>query len=364
MMRQAPRGPAGTSGVEAANGVVAVRSRWRGGERVESVIPNPKARLQEQVREVMRLQHYSIRTERSYWDWIRRYVKYHHLRCREELLPGEAKVEQFLSDLAVRGQVAASTQNQAFNALLFLYREVLHQPLENIQAVRADRPERVPTVLTVEEVKQVLALMSGTAQLVVKLLYGSGLRLLEGLRLRVQDLDFEMRQVTVRDAKGAKDRYTVLPQALVAPLREHLVLVQRTHQEDLRDGGGTVYLPGALDRKYPNAAREWGWQYVFPARHRSRDPRSGAVQRHHLDEVTIHRAIKTAVARAGIVKRVSSHTFRHSFATHLLQRGADIRTIQELLGHNDVSTTMIYTHVLRQGGLGVASPLDAAAAPA
>jgi integron integrase len=337
---------------------VGVAGRAGGGPRREAVIPNPKARLQEQVREVMRLQHYSIRTERSYWDWIRRYVKFHGMHAREELVPGEGKVEQFLSDLAVRGQVAASTQNQAFNALLFLYREVLHQPLENIQAVRADRPVRVPTVLTAEEVKQVLAAMSGTPQLVVKLLYGSGLRLLEGLRMRVQDLDFEMRQVTVRDGKGAKDRYTVLPQALVAPLREHLVEVQRTHQDDLRDGGGTVYLPGALDRKYPNAAREWGWQYVFPARSRSRDPRSGVVQRHHLDEATINKPIKAAVARVGITKRVSSHTFRHSFATHLLQRGADIRTIQELLGHNDVSTTMIYTHVLRQGGSGTQSPLD------
>jgi integron integrase len=321
-------------------------------------VPNPKARLREQVREVMRLLHYSIHTERSYWDWIRRYVKYHGMQARADLLPGEAKVESFLSDLAVNGHVAASTQNQAFNALLFLYREVLHQPLDNIQAVRADRPERVPTVLTVGEVKQVLGTMSGTPQLVVKLLYGSGLRLMEGLRLRVQDVDFERRQVTVRDGKGAKDRYTVLPQGLVAPLREHLAVVQRTHEQDLRAGAGTVYLPGALERKYPNAAREWGWQYVFPARDLSKDSRSGVVQRHHLDEATINKAIKTAVARVGIAKRVSSHTFRHSFATHLLQRGVDIRTIQELLGHNDVSTTMIYTHVLRQGGYGVQSPLD------
>jgi integron integrase len=280
------------------------------------------------------------------------------MRSREELLDGTGKVEMFLSDLAVNGNVAVSTQNQAFNALLFLYREVLHQPFDNIDAVRANRPVRVPVVLTAEEVKQVLVAMSGTPQLVAKLLYGSGLRLLEGLRLRVQDLDFQMRQLTVRDGKGAKDRFTVLPESLIAPLQAHLAQVQLRHQEDLREGYGTVYLPGALDRKYPNAAREWRWQYVFPARDRSRDPRSGAIQRHHLDEATIQKAIRAASLRVGLTKRASSHTFRHSFATHMLQRGADIRTIQELLGHNDVSTTMIYTHVLRQGGAGAKSPLD------
>jgi integron integrase len=254
--------------------------------------------------------------------------------------------------------VAASTQNQAFNALLFLYDQVLHQPFENVQAVRADRPVRVPIVLTPEEVKRVLAGMAGTPQLVAKLLYGSGLRLLEGLRLRVQDVDFQMRQLTVRDGKGAKDRFTVLPESLIPELRRHLEWVQVRHQEDLREGGGSVYLPGALERKYPNAAREWRWQYVFPARDRSVDPRSGAVRRHHLDEATIQKAMLAAVRRAGITKRASPHTLRHSFATHALQRGADIRTIQELLGHNDVSTTMIYTHVLRQGGSGMKSPLD------
>ncbi len=326
--------------------------------RFESVIPNPKARLLDQVREVMRLKHYSIHTERSYADWIRRYVRFHHLRLREELSGGEPKVEQFLSDLAVNGQVAASTQNQAFNALLFLYREVLHQPLEDIQAVRANRPVRVPVVLTAAEVKQVLVAMSGMAQLVAKLLYGSGLRLMEGLRLRVQDLDFQMKQLTVRDGKGSKDRYTVLAEGVIPALREHLEQVRQIHQRDLGQGFGAVYLPGALDRKYPGAAREWGWQYVFPAQGLSRDPRSGQQRRHHLDAGTIQKAIKAAVVRAGIVKRASSHTFRHSFATHALERGADIRTIQELLGHNDVSTTMIYTHVLRQGGSGMKSPLD------
>ena len=330
----------------------------RSGPGSDLITPNPKLKLLDQVREVMRLKHYSIRTERSYCDWIRRYIKFHGMRCREDLNGGEAKIEQFLSDLAVNGQVSASTQNQAFNALLFLYREILHQTLENIQAVRADRPVRVPTVLTPEEVGRVIAAMSGTPQLVVKLLYGSGLRLMEGLRLRVQDLDFEMKQLTVRDGKGAKDRFTVLADGVIPLLREHLAGVKLTHEEDLAAGYGAVYLPGALDRKYPNAAREWGWQYVFPARDLSTDPRTGVTRRHHLDEATINKAIKAAVARVGIAKRVSSHTFRHSFATALLQRGSDIRTIQELLGHNDVSTTMIYTHVIRQGGSGTKSPLD------
>ena len=307
----------------------------------------------------MRLKHYSIRTERSYCDWIRRYIHFHKMRLREELTQeAKAKMELFLSDLAVNGQVAAATQNQAFNSLLFLYREVLDQAIEGVSAVRADRPVRVPLVLTREETRRVILAMSGTTQLVVKLLYGSGLRLLEALRLRVQDVDLGMKQVTVRDGKGAKDRYTTLAEALIPVLREHLEKVRLRHQEDLKMGFGAVYLPGALDRKYPKAAREWRWQYVFPARDLSLDPRTRVKRRHHLDEATIHRAIKAAVARVGIQKSVSSHTFRHSFATHSLQAGADIRTIQELLGHEDVSTTMIYTHVMGQGGCGMKSPLD------
>jgi integron integrase len=325
---------------------------------VESVVPNPKLKLLDQVREVMRLKHYSIRTERSYCDWLRRYIRFHQMRTREAMLPAEPKIEAFLSNLAVQGEVAVSTQNQAFNALLFVYREVLHVEVGRIESVRATRPARLPTVLTPEEARQVIVAMSGTPQLVVKLLYGSGLRLLEGLRLRVQDLDFEMKQLIVRDGKGAKDRYTVLAEGIIPALREHLERVKLTHEQDLREGKGAVYLPGALDRKYPGAARHWVWQYVFPARDLSTDPRSGIIRRHHLDETTVHRAIKLAVARTGIPKRVSSHTFRHSFATALLQRGSDIRTIQELLGHNDVSTTMVYTHVLRQGGAGTKSPLD------
>jgi integron integrase len=323
------------------------------------IIPNPKLKLLDQCREVMRIKHYSIRTERCYCDWIRRYIHFHHMKLRAELMhEPKAKIELFLSDLAVNGQVAAATQNQAFNSILFLYREVLDQAIEGVSAVRADRPVRVPVVLTKEEVRQVILAMSGVTQLVVKLLYGSGLRLLEALRLRVQDVDLGMKQVTVRDGKGAKDRYTTLAEALIPVLREHLEAVRVRHQEDLKNGHGGVYLPGALDRKYPNAAREWRWQYVFPARDLSKDPRSGQIRRHHLDEATIHRAIKTAVARVGIQKSVSSHTFRHSFATHGLQGGADIRTIQELLGHADVSTTMIYTHVMGQGGCGMKSPLD------
>jgi integron integrase len=324
----------------------------------DAVLPNPKAKLLDQLREVMRVKHYSLRTERSYRDWVKRFVGFHGMRSREDLEPAESKIELFLSHLAVEGHVAVSTQNQAFNALLFLYREVIHRELGNIQAVRADRPVRMPTVLTVEEARQVIGAMAGPAQLVVKLLYGSGLRLMEGLRLRIQDLDFGMKQLTVRDGKGGKDRYTVLPESVIPTLEEHLRKVQAIHGADLRQGYGTVYLPGALDRKYPNAAREWRWQYVFPARDLSVDPRGGQRRRHHLDEATINKAIKAAVTRVGLTKRVSSHVFRHSFATHLLQRGADIRTIQELLGHEDVSTTMIYTHVIRQGGLGVRSPLD------
>jgi integron integrase len=229
----------------------------------ETVIPNPKLKLLDQVREVMRLKHYSIRTERTYCDWLRRYVQFHAMKSREAMLPPEPKVEAFLSHLAVKGNVAVSTQNQAFNALLFVYREVLHVQVGNIDSVRATRPARVPTVLTTDEARQVITAMSGTTQLVVKLIYGSGLRLLEALRLRVHDLDFEMKQLTVRDGKGAKDRFTVLPESVIPTLRDHLERVRLAHREDLRGGYGSVYLPGALDRKYPGAAREWGWQYVL-----------------------------------------------------------------------------------------------------
>jgi integron integrase len=280
------------------------------------------------------------------------------MKSRSELEPAEAKIETFLSDLAINGHVAVSTQNQAFNALLFLYQQVLHQKLGNVQAIRATRPQRVPIVLTPEEVRKVLSALTGTPQLVVKLLYGSGLRLTEALRLRVQDVDFAMKQITVRDGKGFKDRFTVLPDSLIPALQDHLASKRLTHEEDLRVGCGEVYLPYALERKYRHAARDWRWQYVFPARDLSLDPRSGLKRRHHLDEATIGKAIKAAVERVGLTKRASSHTFRHSFATAALQAGADIRTVQELLGHEDVSKTMIYTHVLRTGSAGMKSPLD------
>lgn len=316
-------------------------------------------KLLEETRDLMRRLHYSIHTERAYCDWIARFVRFHHLQAREALLvEAEKKVEDFLTHLAVQGNVAAATQKQAFNALVFLYKRVLDQPLEHVEATRSKKEQRVPEVLTREEVKRVLAFVEGTAGLIVKLLYGSGLRITEAVRLRVQDVDFGFKQVTVRNGKGDKDRVTPFPANLEALLRNHLERVALIHAQDLAAGLGAVYLPYALDRKYPNAAREWGWQYVFPSRDISVDPRSGVQRRHHVDQSVVNKAIKAAVRRAGVVKKVSAHTFRHSFATHLLQRGTDIRTIQSLLGHKDVQTTMIYTHVLQQGGEGVVSPLD------
>ena len=316
-------------------------------------------KLLDQVRNVLRLHHYSIHTERSYTDWIKRYVQFHQMRCREDLADGERKIEAFLTDLAVRGKVAASTQNQAMNALVFLYRRVLEKPLDEvIDAVRAERKVNVPVVLTREEVSQVIVIMAGVPQLIVKLLYGSGLRILEAVRLRVKDVDFAMKQVTVRSGKGDKDRFTTLPTSLIPLLENHLRRVKAFHEQDLAAGHGAVYLPYALDRKYPGAARDWSWQYLFPAREVSTDPLSGVVRRHHVDPAVVNKAIKVAARRAGLTKVISAHTFRHSFATHLLQRGTDIRTIQELLGHSDVATTMIYTHVVQQGGQGVPSPLD------
>jgi integron integrase len=313
----------------------------------------------DQVRDVMRLHHYSIHTERSYTDWIKRYIHFHQMRRREDLAGGESKIELFLTDLAVNGKVAPSTQNQAMNALVFLYRQVLKAPLdEKIDAVRAERKVNVPVVMTREEVARVVSLLDGEAQVVVKLLYGSGLRIMEAVRLRVKDVDFQMKQVTVRSGKGDKDRFTTLPVSLIPPLENQMRKARVWHEQDLAQGHGAVYLPYALARKYPAAAKEWGWQYLFPARALSTDPLSGEVRRHHVDPSVVNKAIKVAVRRAGLTKAVSAHSFRPSFATHLLQRGTDIRTIQELLGHTDVATTMIYTHVLKQGGLGVPSPLD------
>jgi integron integrase len=315
-------------------------------------------RLLDRVRDKIRLKHYSIRTESAYLGWIRRFIVFHGKRHPAEM--GAPEIEAFLSHLAVDGQVAASTQNQALAALLFLYREVLGAELPWLDGVeRAKRPQRLPVVLTSGEVRSVLARMEGVKWLMASLLYGTGMRLMECIRLRVKDVDFQARQVTVRDGKGAKDRVTMLPESLVAPLQQHLAKVKVIHEQDCREGFGAVYLPFALERKYPNASREWGWQYVFPARSRSIDPRSGKERRHHIDEKVLQRALKSAVREAGLTKPASCHTLRHSFATHLLQAGYDIRTVQELLGHKDVSTTMIYTHVLNRGGRGVRSPLDA-----
>jgi integron integrase len=305
----------------------------------------------------MRLKHYSYRTEQAYVDWIRRFILFHHKRHPQEM--GAQEIEAFLTHLAVHENVAASTQNQALQAILFLYREVLGREItEPIQAMRARKPKRLPTVLTREEVLLLFNQMSGIHKLIAQLLYGSGLRLMEALRLRVKDLDFEYRTITVRDGKGEKDRITILPDLLQDPLRHHLEQVRRLHQQDLDQGYGAVYLPEALARKYPNAEREWGWQWVFPSPRLSLDPRTGVIRRHHLDPSSVQRAIREAARAAGITKPVTPHTLRHSFATHLLETGYDIRTVQELLGHKDVRTTMIYTHVLQRGGRAVRSPLD------
>ncbi|MEO1297878.1 MAG: integron integrase, partial [Cyanobacteria bacterium J06636_16] len=271
---------------------------------------------------------------------------------------GRFEIEAFLTDLAVNQHVAASTQNQALNAVLFLYHKVLGIEIAGINAVRANPPRNLPVVLTKVEALEVIQRIDGLHQLVVKLLYGSGLRLSEALRLRVKDFDFAQQQLIIRDGKERKNRVTMLPTSIVSELQDHLVGIRRQHQQDLERGFGSVYLPFALDRKYPNANRDWIWQYVFPAGRIVKDPRSGAMRRHHLHESGIQKALKRAVRQAGISKKVGCHTFRHSFATHWLENGYDIRTIQELLGHKDVKTTMIYTHVLNRGGRGVRSPLD------
>ena len=316
-----------------------------------------KPMLLDEVRARIRRLNYSIRTEDTYVDWVRRFVLFHAKRHPRDM--GATEIEAFLTHLAVVGKVSASTQNQAKSALLFLYREVLGIDLPWLTDVASARQgKRLPVVLTVAEVQAVLARVTGTTGLMLRLLYGSGLRLMECVRLRVKDVDFGQMQILVRDGKGDKDRVTMLPQSLLEPLQMHLQRVKALHQRDIGEGYGEVYLPYALDRKYPNAGREWGWQYVFPSSKRSVDPRSGVVRRHHADEKVLQRAMKNAVREAGIAKPATPHTLRHSFATHLLQSGYDIRTVQELLGHTHVETTMIYTHVLNKGGRGVISPLD------
>jgi integron integrase len=314
-------------------------------------------RLLDLVRAALRRKHYAIRTEEAYVSWVKRFVLFHHKRHPKEL--GLPEINAFLTHLAVEQQVAASTQNQALSALLFLYTEVLAQPLDGpIEAVRAKQPQRLPTVLTRDEVTRVLDALTGVHQLMAKLLYGSGLRLMECVRLRVKDVDFAQRQIIVRSGKGGKDRVTPLAERLVIPLQDQLRRAELLHAQDVRAGYGEVFLPAAFERKAVKGSREWIWQYVFPAEQRSSDPRSGAVRRHHLDESGLQKAVKRAAQLAQIPKRVTCHVFRHSFATHLLEEGYDIRTVQELLGHRDVATTMVYTHVLNRGGKGVRSPLD------
>ncbi len=313
-------------------------------------------KLLDQMRDTLRLKHYSYRTEEAYLDWVKRYILFHGKRHPAEL--GAPEIQAFLLHLATQRQVSASTQNQALSAILFLYREVLHREVEPVLPSSAKRPERLPTVLTHEEVLRLLNHLSGTHKLMAQLLYGSGLRLMECLRLRVKDVDFEYQIITVRDGKGEKDRVTPLPQSIIPDLKRQVQRVRLLHEEDLLAGAGEVYLPDALSLKYPNAAREFIWQYLFPTSKRSLDPRSGQARRHHLDPSALQRAVRDAAQKAAIPKRVSCHTLRHSFATHVLQNGYDIRTVQELLGHKDVRTTMIYTHVLKRGGLAVRSPLD------
>jgi integron integrase len=318
--------------------------------------PQPP-KLLEQVVARLRVKHYSLRTEQIYVDWIKRFVWFHGKRHPKDM--GAAEIEAFLTNLAVERSVSASTQNQAKSALLFLYKEVLQIELPWLDNVtQAKAPKRLPVVMTQNEVRTVLARLDGTVWLICSLLYGSGLRIMECLRLRVKDVDFERCEILVREGKGFKDRVTMLPVSLVQLLKQQLERVKTLHEEDLLKGYGDVFMPMALDAKYPKAGKSWNWQYIFPSRNLSVDPRSGVVRRHHSDEKVIQRAVKKAVSAAEITKLATPHTFRHSFATHLLQSGYDIRTVQELLGHSDVSTTMIYTHVLNKGGKGVVSPLD------
>lgn len=309
------------------------------------------------VRNEIRVRHYSIRTEKAYIDWIKRFIHFHGLRHPSEM--GDAEVKSFLTHLAVNRNVAPNTQNQALNALVFLYKCVLEKPIGSIHgAVRAKKKQKLPVVLTGDEVRRVLRELNGKQWLAACLMYGSGLRLMECLRLRVMNLDFDHKAIYVMNGKGGKNRVVALPDQIISPLRRHLENVKSVYEKDLSDGFGAVYLPYALERKYSNAPREWGWQYVFPASKRSFDPRSQVIRRHHFDEKAVQREVKKAIRKAGIIKPASCHTLRHSFATHLLERGADIRTVQEQLGHKDLRTTQIYTHVLNRGGNAVKSPLD------
>lgn len=316
-----------------------------------------KPKLLDQLRLALRSRHYSQRTEETYCLWVKRYIFFHSVRHPGEM--GEPEINAFLTHLAMTSKVSASTQNQALSALLFLYRHVIGRDIDDLgEVIRARKAKRLPVVLARDEVKAVLGHLTGDMWLIGTLLYGAGLRLLECLSLRVQDIDFERNEITIRSGKGNKDRLTMLPTSVKQPLIEHLGRVREMHQRDLADGYGRVALPFALERKYPRAPADWRWQWVFPQKRRWRNTQENQQGRHHVDESIVQRSVKEAVARAGITKRASCHTFRHSFATHLLEGGYDIRTIQELLGHSDVKTTMIYTHVLNQGPRGVRSPMD------
>lgn len=337
----------------------AITANWR--RTRGRYIPNPKARLREQFREVCRFKHLAERTEEAYWGWVRRFLVFHkeEARWRHPRDLGAAEVQQFLTHLAAQLGVAASTQNQALNGLVFLYREVLGMEIEEQFAFeRAHRPKRLPVVLTQSEVKRLLAALTPELQLPVRLLYGSGMRLMELLRLRVKDVDLERRQIAIHSGKGDKDRVTMVPESLLEVLRAHLVQRRQLHGADLAAGHGHVWMPESLARKYPKAAAEWSWQWVFVMSGLIRSGGSGRVRRHHLMEETLQRALKAASKAAGLVKPITPHALRHSFATHLLENGYDIRTVQELLGHKDVTTTQIYTHVMQKPGMGVRSPLD------
>ena len=316
-----------------------------------------KPKLLDRLREALRSRHYSRRTEQSYCQWVKRFIFFHNKRHPVDM--AEAEINAFLSHLAVKDRVSASTQTQALSALIFLYRHVLGREIGDLgEVIRARKPKHLPVVMTREEVKAVLADLAGDKWLMASLMYGAGLRLMECLRLRVQDIDFARNEILIRDGKGAKDRITMLPQSLKTPLQDHLKKVKALHERDLADGWGRVQMPTALDRKYPNAPADWRWQWVFPQENRWINPQTKEQGRHHVDESLVQKAVRDAVAKAGLTKRATCHTFRHSFATHLLEGGYDIRTVQELLGHNDVKTTMIYTHVLNRGPAGVRSPVD------
>jgi integron integrase len=328
---------------------------------IRVVMPMPitdnKPKLLTQLSQAIRSRHYSRKTESTYIHWIKRFIFFHHVRHPQEM--AEPEINAFLTNLAVKEHVSASTQNQALCAIIFLYKYVINRKIGDIgEVIRAKQSRHVPVVMTKDEVKAVVSHLSGDKKLMASLMYGAGLRLMECLRLRVQDIDFSRNEITVRDGKGAKDRITMLPESLKEPLRQHLAKTKSVHESDIKDGWGYVLMPYALGRKYPNAPRDWRWQWIFPQEKRWKNTKTGKQGRHHVHETLLQKAVKEAVMKADIAKRIGCHTFRHSFATHLLENGYDIRTIQELLGHKDVSTTMIYTHVLSKGGHGVKSPFD------